>query len=84
MRTLFPKLGDVSFKDLHRLEVPVFLLLGRQDYTAPSPIAAAWLDQLDAPKKVGIWFEHSAHLHMLEEPGRVFMTRVNDVRPLAD
>jgi pimeloyl-ACP methyl ester carboxylesterase len=84
MKTLFPKLGGVSFKDVHRLDVPIFLFLGRQDYTTPSEVASAWLDQLEAPKKTGIWFEHSAHLHMVEEPGHFLRVLVDQVRPVAE
>ena len=80
---LFPKLADISFTPLTRLDVPVFLFLGRQDWTTPSTLAARWLDRLKAPKKAAIWFDHSAHLPMIEEPGRVFLTLANDVRPLA-
>jgi hypothetical protein len=29
------------------------------------------------------WFENSAHMMMQEDPGRLLMHLVNDVRPLA-
>jgi len=48
-----------------------------------SPIAAAWLERLKAPKKVEVWFENSAHLPTLEEPGRVFAALLQHVHPLA-
>jgi pimeloyl-ACP methyl ester carboxylesterase len=81
--TLWPRLAGVSFKDLRRLEVPVVFFLGRHDYTVPAPIAAAWMERLRAPKKRTVWFEHSAHLPMVEEPGRVFAALLEHVRPLA-
>ncbi|MGH8171501.1 MAG: alpha/beta fold hydrolase, partial [Rhodanobacteraceae bacterium] len=81
--TLWPRLSDLSFVDLKKLDVPVVLMLGRQDHTiAPEP-AAEWLQKLDAPKKTVIWFEHSAHLPMLEEPGLFFAALVEQVVPLA-
>jgi proline iminopeptidase len=83
VRTLWPRLADVSFQSVRRLDVPVVFLLGRHDYTTPAPIAAAWLARLRAPRKLAVWFEHSAHLPMIEEPGRVFATLLRDVRPLA-
>src|SRR3546814_2158712 len=55
--TLWPRMADLSFMDLKRLEVPVVMLLGRHDYTTPSPIAADWMRRLEAPKKTTIWFE---------------------------
>ncbi|WCT75165.1 alpha/beta hydrolase [Sphingomonas naphthae] len=83
INVLFPKLADISFVPLTKLDVPVFLFLGRQDYTTPSGIAAAWLNRVKAPRKGAIWFEHSAHLPMIEEPGRVLVALVEQVRPLA-
>jgi pimeloyl-ACP methyl ester carboxylesterase len=83
MKTMWPQLATVTFQALNKLDVPIILFLGRHDYTTPSPIAAAWLERLKAPKKVGVWFENSAHLPMLEEPGRVFAALLQHVRPLA-
>jgi len=84
MKTLWGKLASVNFNDLHRLEVPIFLFLGRHDNTTPPQIAVDWFDELSAPKKKIVWFENSAHLPMIEEPGRVFVALVEDVRPLAE
>ncbi len=81
--TMFPKLAGVTFANLHRLDVPVVMFLGRHDNTTPSSIAAAWMQQLQAPKKTVVWFENSSHLPMIEEPGRTFAALLQDVRPLA-
>ena len=83
IKTMWPQLAELSFKELRRLDVPVILLLGRHDYTVPAPIAAAWMDRLTAPKKTTVWFEHSAHLPMVEEPGRVLAALLEHARPLA-
>ena len=80
--TLWPKLADVSFQDLHEVDVPLVFFLGRHDYTVPAPIAAAWMEEVRAPHKQVVWFEHSAHLPMVEEPGRVFAALLQDVLPL--
>jgi pimeloyl-ACP methyl ester carboxylesterase len=82
--TLWPRLADVSFHDVSRVEVPVVLLLGRHDTATPSSIAANWLSRIDAPHKRAIWFEHSGHLPMVEEPGRVFAALLNDILPLSE
>lgn len=80
---VWPRLADVSFNDVKRLDVPVVFLLGRKDITTPSTIASAWLDRLDAPVAKTVWFEHSGHLPMVEEPGRVFAALLREVLPLA-
>lgn len=82
MKTMFPQLADISFAKLDRIDTPVFMFLGRQDYTTPSPIAANWLARLRASRKGVVWFEHSAHLPFIEEPGRVFEALLTQIRPL--
>jgi len=81
--TLWPRLADISFKDVTRLDVPVFFFLGRHDYTVAAPIAADWIEHVRAPQKATVWFEHSGHLMMIEEPGRTFAALLQHARPLA-
>jgi len=38
---------------------------------------------LSAPSKRLVWFENSAHMMYVEEPGRVLMHLVEDARPFA-
>ena len=81
--TLWPRLADISFRQVKQVKVPVFFFLGRHDYTVPAPIAAEWIKRVKAPKKATVWFEHSGHLMMVEEPGRVFAALLEHARPLA-
>lgn len=83
MGILWPKLATLSFEDVHTMDVPVILFLGRHDTTTPPRIAADWLARLNAPSKRIVWFDRSAHLPMIEEPGHAFEALVHDVRPLA-
>jgi proline iminopeptidase len=84
MKTLWPRLASVSFENVRHLDVPIFLLLGRHDTTTPPDIASAWLERLKAPSKSAIWFDNSAHLPMIEEPGHVLNVLSTRIRPLAD
>ncbi|HMI19048.1 MAG TPA: alpha/beta fold hydrolase [Sphingomonas sp.] len=79
--TMLPRLTD-SFRDLHQLRVPIILFEGRHDYTTPWPIADAWMKQLSAPSKRIVWFENSAHLPMIEEPGHTLKALLDYVQPL--
>ena len=79
-----PQLAAVEFKTLRKLDCPVIMFVGRHDWLVPSAITAEWLDRLTAPKKATIWFENSAHMMMVEEPGRVLAALLEHVRPLAD
>ena len=73
----------VDFKDVREFPIPVVMFMGRHDYTTPSEPTAAWLEQVDAPYKRGVWFEHSAHMIPWEEPGRTLVSLLEHVRPLA-
>jgi pimeloyl-ACP methyl ester carboxylesterase len=54
-----------------RLEVPVYLLHGRHDYTVSYTEARSYYGKLDAPLKGFYTFEHSAHSPLFEEPERM-------------
>ena len=80
---LAPALLATDFRSTTKLEVPTFIFAGRYDYETPSAVAAEWFRKLTAPKKGIFWFEHSAHMMQQEQPGKVFMHLVRDIRPLA-
>ena len=69
-RLLEKQLKDVTFVPLTRLECPVYMLLGRHDGLTPASLASDWLDRVAAPLKNHFWFDKSAHMPMIEEPGR--------------
>ena len=59
------------FRDVPRLEVPFYLLMGRYDTVTPPEIAERFFEKLGCPHKEKVWFEHSAHCPHLEEPERL-------------
>lgn len=80
---LMAELRAVDLDGITSSPVPVFLLHGRHDLTTPPSASMGWLARLKAPAKANYWFEHSAHLAFMEEPGKVLMTLVTCVRPYA-
>jgi pimeloyl-ACP methyl ester carboxylesterase len=76
------ELLEIDYTSVKKFPIPVVMLMGRHDYTTPSQPTSDWLDALEAPYKKGVWFEHSAHMIPWEEPGKMLLTLVNDVRPL--
>jgi proline iminopeptidase len=80
---LLPDLTKLDLGDVMQTDCPVVLFAGRRDYQTPSEVSVRWLERLKAPYKNLFWFEQSAHMMQLEEPGRVLMHLVNDIRPLA-
>lgn len=73
----------VDFNPVREFPIPVLMVLGRHDYTTPSELTAEWLDRVDAPYKRGVWFERSAHMAPWEEPGKLLVSLLEYVRPLA-
>jgi pimeloyl-ACP methyl ester carboxylesterase len=56
------------FKQVPELKVPIYILMGRNDYNWPAELAKKYFDELKAPKKEFIWFENSSHAPNGEEP----------------
>ena len=81
---LLPALLTLDLTSIRKINVPLILLLGRHDAIVNSEIAAAWFDSVHAPEKRLVWFEHSAHMPMTEEPGKFFLSLVRYVRPIAE
>ena len=74
---------QVDMKGVKRFPIPVVMFMGRHDYTTPSEPTARWLAQVQAPMKQGVWFEHASHMIPWEEPGKVLVSLLTYVRPLA-
>jgi proline iminopeptidase len=70
--------------NVRELKVPVVLFSGRHDFNVNSEVGAEWLERLKAPSKRIVWFEHSAHMPMTEEPGKFLLSLVQYVRPFAE
>ncbi len=81
---LLPGLTQLDYRGVSRIECPVFLMAGRRDFATPSEIAAEWFEKLEAPTKRLFWFERSAHMMQFEQPGKLFLHLVRDIRPLAE
>lgn len=80
---ILPEFLEVDFKGVREFPIPVVMLMGRHDYTTPSELTAQWLERVKAPYKRGVWFERSAHMIPWEEPGKLLVTMLDTVRPIA-
>jgi pimeloyl-ACP methyl ester carboxylesterase len=61
------------------LEIPVYILAGRYDYTVNYDLQKNYFEKINAPKKGFYTFENSAHSPLFEEPERFIEIMVNDV-----
>ena len=80
---LLPYMLSFDYSQETQWECPIIIFAGRHDYTTPSSVVAEWFARVHAPAKKFVWFENSAHMMMIEEPGRMLVHLVEDVRPLA-
>jgi len=74
----------VDYTKMTDFRCPIILFNGRHDYTTSAELSAKWFETIHAPVKKLIWFENSAHMMQIEEPGRVLVHLVEEVRPLAE
>jgi esterase/lipase len=80
---LLKGLSTVNLENVTNFQCPIIMFNGRYDDTVSSKVTADWFAHVHAPVKKLIWFENSAHMMQIEEPGRVLVHLVEDVRPLA-
>jgi proline iminopeptidase len=75
---LLPELATTDLvRAVPRLEVPIVLVQGRHDEVAPGAATQRFYDALTAPGKELVWFDNSAHMPHLEEPGKFRELLVN-------
>ena len=66
---MWPTIVNYDFcRDLHTFEVPYYIFQGRKDENTPASLIQEYYDAIAAPDKDLIWFEHSAHGPLGEEP----------------
>lgn len=74
---------SLDLSDVTKLDCPLIVLAGRHDRTVNSYVAHEWFERVQSPLKRFVWFEHSAHEIMVEEPGKLLLTLVEHARPIA-
>ena len=79
LKHLWPEVMKINiFEEVDSLSIPVYFFLGKYDYSAPSSLAEAYFEKLNAANKQLIWFENSAHMCNLEEQVK-FITNLKNV-----
>ena len=66
---MWPTTSKCDFpKECTRFEMPYYIFQGTHDNNTPSALVQSYYDAIQAPDKDLVWFEHSAHGPMREEP----------------
>lgn len=81
---LFSTVLGLDLSTITRVGCPLILLEGRHDRTVNSDVAFEWFSRVRAPQKAFVWFEHSGHEVMTEEPGKVLVSLLRYARPIAE
>ena len=67
---IYNTIKETISQNIHSVDIPVYFFTGRHDYTTPFELIELFYDQLEAPRKMMVWFDHSAHFPFYEEPRR--------------
>jgi pimeloyl-ACP methyl ester carboxylesterase len=79
---VYPQLQEIDFRaDATRLDLPVYIVLGRHDMNNPSQIPEEYFHLLEAPQKKLIFFENSGHGMIWEEANLFHRLMVDTVLP---
>jgi pimeloyl-ACP methyl ester carboxylesterase len=71
LETMWPLITDYDFTtQCNRFEMPYYIFQGRQDNNTPAALVQGFYDAIIAPDKALVWFEHSAHGPLSEEPAK--------------
>jgi proline iminopeptidase len=81
---LLPAVVALDLRTTSKLAIPLILFAGRHDRTVNSEVAGEWFDTVTAPDKHLVWFEHSGHMPMTEEPGKFLYSLLRYARPIAE
>jgi pimeloyl-ACP methyl ester carboxylesterase len=79
-KTLWDKIIAVDLtRTVQKVDLPVYFLHGKYDYTVSYPLARAYLEELRAPIKGFYTFDESAHSPMFEEPEKMKQIMQQDI-----
>jgi pimeloyl-ACP methyl ester carboxylesterase len=77
---VYPQLQEMDFRlDAPRLDLPVYLMLGRHDMNNPYQIPEEYFNLLEAPSKQLVFFEDSGHGMIWEEADKFHDPMINTV-----
>jgi len=66
-----PRIGR-CIGDVTEYAVPVFYILGRDDWQTPSSLAAEYFEKTNAPSKGLFWIENARHMTDMDNPSDFF------------
>jgi pimeloyl-ACP methyl ester carboxylesterase len=84
MERIWDSIQDVDLRvEAPQLELPVVLLVGRDDFNTPSELTAEWAKRLRAPRLEVLWFDGVGHFLPIENRPAFERALIEKVLPLA-
>jgi pimeloyl-ACP methyl ester carboxylesterase len=78
---VYPQLVGMNFEtDIPEIKVPVYFLIGSEDYTTNKDMAYSYFEKLKAPEKNFFWFEGMGHNNCYEDANKFMYILNNDIR----
>ncbi len=69
LKQMWNELGTTNFnKTCTKFKAPIYIFDGKLDFNTPSELVESWFERIEAPDKKLIWFEHSGHHPIGDEP----------------
>jgi pimeloyl-ACP methyl ester carboxylesterase len=65
---IYNAMDGTILENIRSVDIPVYFFTGRHDYTTPFELIEFFYERLEAPRKMLIWFDSSAHFPFYEEP----------------
>lgn len=79
---MYPQLQEIDFREsARRLEAPVYLIHGEYELDARGDLVLEYFDQLQAPRKMLVEFEHGSHAPAFDDPESFRALLVETVLP---
>lgn len=72
-------LFSIDFTNIKKISIPIFFIQGRHDWNVPSVLVETFFQNISAPSKQIIWFEHSGHGPLEEEAQKFNDIMINTI-----
>jgi pimeloyl-ACP methyl ester carboxylesterase len=82
LESLWGEYASIDLTRYQSFDIPIFFILGRNDWHVPSVLAKAYFDQIEAPCKRLVWFEQAAHNPPFEQPEKFNEVMIKEVLPV--
>jgi proline iminopeptidase len=82
LESLWSEYASIDLTRYRSFDVPIFFILGRNDWHLPSVLAEAYFEHIEAPCTRLVWFEQAAHNPPFEQSDKFNRLIIKEVLPV--